>query len=68
MSYLSYPLVGMLVVLSLDGVKVGAISLNRLIVRQNVAFGLRVQHVDIVVGQVDDPHPAAGGINHHRGG
>lgn len=54
--------------LSLSGVKVGAISLNRLIVRQNVAFRLLVQHIDIVVGQVDDPHPAARGINHHRGG
>jgi hypothetical protein len=27
-----------------------------------------VQNVDIVVSQVDDPHPAAGGINHYRGG
>lgn len=54
--------------LSLSGVKVGAISQNRFIVRQNVALRLRVHHIDIVVGQVDDPHPTAGGINHHRGG
>lgn len=36
--------------------------------RQNVALGLLIQHVDIVVGQVDDPHPAAGRINDYRGG
>ncbi len=45
-----------------------AVRLPRFVVRQNVALRLSVQHVDIVVGQVDDPHPAARGINHHRGG
>ena len=43
-----------------------AVSLHRLVVRQNVAFGLLIQHVNIVVGQVDDPHPAAGGIDDFR--
>ncbi|HGZ0312965.1 TPA: hypothetical protein ACOJ3H_004752 [Klebsiella pneumoniae] len=38
------------------------------VVRQNVALGLLIQHVDIVVGQVDDPHPTAGRINDYRGG
>lgn len=42
--------------------------MHRYVVRQNVALRLSIQHVDIVVGQVDDPHPAARGINHHRGG
>lgn len=45
-----------------------AVSLHRYVVRQNVALGLLIQHIDIVVSQVDDPHPAARGINHHRGG
>lgn len=59
---------GMNTDLSLSGVKVLAVSLHRYVVRQNVALGLLIQHVDIVVGQVDDPHPAAGRINDYRGG
>lgn len=45
-----------------------AVGLHCFVVRQNVALGLLIQHVDIVVGQVDDPHPAAGRINDYRGG
>ncbi|EPK5548103.1 hypothetical protein L7L52_005242, partial [Klebsiella pneumoniae] len=45
-----------------------AVSLHCFIVRQNVALGLLIQHVDIVVSQVDDPHPAAGRINDYRCG
>lgn len=45
-----------------------AIAPYRFIVRQNVSLSLHIQHVDIVVGQVDDPHPAAGRINDYRGG
>ncbi|HAT1665509.1 TPA: hypothetical protein I8Y34_004794 [Raoultella ornithinolytica] len=52
--------------LSLGGVKIGAIRQHSFIVRQNVALGLLIQHIDIVVGQVDDPHPAAGGIDDFR--
>lgn len=35
--------------------------------RQNVALRLTVKNVDIVVGQVDDPHPVTCGINDCRG-
>lgn len=42
--------------------------MHRYVVRQNVALGLLIQHVDIVVSKVDDPHPAAGRINDYRGG
>lgn len=52
--------------LSLSGVKIGAIRQNCFIVRQNVALGLLIQHIDIVIGQVDDPHPVAGGIDDFR--
>lgn len=52
--------------LSLNGVKVGAIRQHSFIVRQNVALGLLIQHIDIVVGQIDDPNPATGGINDFR--
>lgn len=45
-----------------------AVSLHCFVVRQNVALGLLIQHVDIVVSQVDDPHPIAGRINDYRGG
>ena len=45
-----------------------AIGLHCFVVRQDIALGLLIQHVDIVVGQVDDPHPAAGRINDYRGG
>ncbi|MGQ9078339.1 hypothetical protein [Klebsiella pneumoniae] len=45
-----------------------AVSLHCFIVRQDVTLGLLIQHVDIVVGQVDDPHPTAGRINDYRGG
>ena len=44
------------------------VRLHRLVVRQNVALGLLIQHIDIVVSQVDDPHPAAGRINDYWGG
>ena len=44
------------------------IGLHCFVERQNVALGLLIQQVDIVVGQVDDPHPAAGRINDYRGG
>lgn len=45
-----------------------AVGLHCFVVRQNVALGLLIQHVDIVVSQVDDAHPAAGRINDYRGG
>lgn len=45
-----------------------AVGLHCFVVRQNVALRLFIHHVYIVVSQVDDPHPVAGGINHHRGG
>lgn len=45
-----------------------AVGLHCFVVRQNVALGLTVHYVDIVVGQVDNPHPAARGINDYRGG
>ncbi|MBZ1588031.1 hypothetical protein KFB51_20455 [Klebsiella pneumoniae] len=44
------------------------IGLYCFVVRQDVTLGLLIQHVDIVVGQVDDPHPAAGCINDYRDG
>lgn len=49
-------------------VYLAAVSLHRYVVRQNVALGLLIQHIDIVVSQVDDPHPAAGRINDYWGG
>ncbi|HBT3119028.1 TPA: hypothetical protein MBF27_001356 [Klebsiella pneumoniae] len=45
-----------------------AVRLPSFVMRQNVALGLHIQHVNIVVGQVDDPHPAAGRVNDYRGG
>ncbi|HBU6971541.1 TPA: hypothetical protein MC633_000025 [Raoultella planticola] len=54
--------------LSLSGVKVGAISQNRFIVRQNVALGLLIQHVNISVSEIDNFRPQAPCINDHRGG
>ncbi|EIX9308323.1 TPA: hypothetical protein MM062_004651 [Klebsiella pneumoniae] len=44
------------------------IGLHCFVVRQNVALGLLIQHVDIVVSQVNDPHPTAGRINDYWGG
>ncbi|HBW4459762.1 TPA: hypothetical protein ME519_001513 [Klebsiella pneumoniae] len=49
-------------------VYLAAVSLHCFVVRQNVALGLLAQHIDIVVGKVDNPHPAARGINDYRGG
>ncbi|HED3760443.1 TPA: hypothetical protein R4199_003259 [Klebsiella variicola subsp. variicola] len=63
-----HPFMGILLVLSLDGGNVWAIGLHCFVVRQNVALGLRIQHIDIVVSKVDDPHPAAGRINDYWGG
>ena len=45
-----------------------AVGLRCFVVRQNVALGLLIQHVNIVVSQVNDPHPTAGRINDYRGG
>lgn len=45
-----------------------AVGLHYFVVRQDVTLGLLIQHVDIVVSQVDDPHPTAGRINDYRGG
>ena len=45
-----------------------AVRLPSFVMRQNVALGLLIQHVDIVVGQVENPHPVAGRINDYRGG
>lgn len=45
-----------------------AIGLYCLVVRQNVALGLLIENVDIVVSQVDDSHSTAGRINDYRGG
>ncbi len=45
-----------------------AVRLPRFVMRQDVALRLHVQRVNIVVGQVDDPHPVAGRINDYRGG
>ena len=45
-----------------------AVGLHCFVVRQNVALGLHIQHVDIVVSKVDDAHPAAGRINDYLGG
>lgn len=59
---------GILLVLSLGGGNVWAIGLHCFVVRQDVTLGLLIQHIDIMVGQVDDPHPAAGRINDYRGG
>lgn len=61
-----YPRVGIVGNLSLSGGKVRAVGQQRLVVRQDVALGLLIQHIDIMVGQVDDPHPAAGGIDDFR--
>lgn len=44
------------------------VGLHCFVVRQDVTLGLHIQRVYIVVGQVDDPHPAAGRINDYRGG
>lgn len=44
------------------------VGLHCFVVRQDVTLGLHIQRVDIVVGKVDDPHPAAGRINDYRGG
>lgn len=44
------------------------VGLHRFVVRQNVTLGLLIQHIDIVVSKIDDPHPAAGRINDYRGG
>ena len=54
--------------LSLSGGNVRAIGLHCFVVRQDVTLGLLIQHIDIVVSQVDDPHPAAGRVNDYRGG
>ena len=59
---------GMKADLSLSGVKVRAVGLHCFVVRQNVALGLLVQHVNIVVSKVDNPHPTTGRINDYRGG
>lgn len=64
----SYLRMGILLVLYLAGSKVRAVRQHYFVVRQNVALGLTVHHVNIVFGQVDDPHPAAGRINDYRGG
>ena len=45
-----------------------AVRLPRFVMRQNVALRLLIQHVDIVVGQIDNSGPQATGINHHRRG
>lgn len=45
-----------------------AVRLPRFVMCQNVALRLLIQHVDIVVGQIDNPGPQTSGINHHRGG
>ncbi|EIV2267284.1 TPA: hypothetical protein MAF88_003207 [Klebsiella pneumoniae] len=45
-----------------------AVGLHCFVVRQNVALGLLIQHVNIVVGQVDNANPVAGRINDYRGG
>ncbi len=45
-----------------------AVHQHCFVVRQNVALGLLIQHVDIMVSKVDDPYPAAGRINDYRGG
>ena len=44
------------------------VNLRRFVMRQNVALGLHIQHVDIMVSQIDNPHPTAGRINDYRGG
>ncbi|HBQ5757637.1 TPA: hypothetical protein RFT09_005287 [Klebsiella pneumoniae subsp. pneumoniae] len=44
------------------------IGLYCFVVRQDVTLGLLIQHIDIVVSQVDDPHPAAGRINDYWAG
>ncbi len=53
---------------SLRRVNAGAVGLHRFVVRQDVALGLLIQHIDIVVCQVDNSYPVAGRINYHRGG
>lgn len=45
-----------------------AVSLPRFVMRQDVALGLLIQDVNIVVCHVDNPGPQAARINHHRGG
>lgn len=44
-----------------------AVRLPRSVVRQDVFLRLPVQHIDVVIGQVDGLYPVTGGINHHRG-
>ncbi len=36
--------------------------------RQDVALRLLIQHIDIVVCQIDNSRPQTACINHHRGG
>lgn len=45
-----------------------AVRLPRFVMRQNVALGLLVQDVNIVVCHVDNPGPQAARINHLRDG
>lgn len=45
-----------------------AVSVPCFVMRQDVALRLLIQHVDIVVGQIDNPGPQTPGINYHRGG
>ena len=45
-----------------------AVRLPRFVMRQDVALGLLVQNVYIVVCQIDNPSPKTARINHHRGG
>lgn len=45
-----------------------AVFLPRFVMRQDVALGLLIQDVNIVVCHVDNPGPQAARINHHRGG
>lgn len=54
--------------LSLFRIKLRAVGQHGFVMRQNISLRLHVQRVDIVVGQVDNANPVAGGINDYRGG
>lgn len=45
-----------------------AVRLPRFVMSQNVALGLLIQDVNIMVGHVDNPSPQTARINHLRDG
>ena len=44
-----------------------AVRLPRFVMRQDVFLRLLIQHINVMIGQVDWLYPVTGGINYHRG-